>query len=58
MSFEEILEDLYYLSTLAYTKPDDCSRLPLTMRLTDRKINNLGSEFDFESLEILRSENY
>lgn len=58
MHFEEILEDLYYLSTLAYAKPDDCSRLPLTLKLTDRKINNLGSEFDIESLEILKSENY
>jgi hypothetical protein len=58
MRFEEIIEDVYYLSTLAYTKPDDCSRLPLTMRLTDRKINNLGSEFDLESLEILKSEHY
>jgi hypothetical protein len=57
MSFENILEDLYYLSTLAYTKPDDCSRLPLTLRLTDRKINNLGSEFDFEALEIQKSVN-
>ena len=58
MTFEQLLEDLYYLSTLAYTKPDDCSRLPLTTRLTDRKINNLGSEFNIDALEILKSENY
>lgn len=57
MSFEHILEDIYFLSCLAFTKPDDCSRYPLTIKITDRRINTLGSNFDFESLDILKSEN-
>lgn len=56
MEFDEILEDLYYLSCLAYTKPDDCSRFPLTIKITDRRINNLGSYFDYDSLDLLKSE--
>lgn len=56
MSFKEILEDIYYLSCLAYTKPDDCSRYPLTIKITDRRINTLGSEYDEEELEILKAE--
>lgn len=56
MELKDILEDLYYLSCLAYTKPDDCSRFPLTIKITDRRINTLGSSFDFEQLDILKSE--
>ncbi|WP_412467099.1 hypothetical protein [Pedobacter sp. KLB.chiD] len=55
MAFEKVLKDLYYLSCLAYTKPDDCSRFPVTIKITDRRINTLGSEFDLESLDILKS---
>jgi len=58
MDFEKILQDLYYLSCLAYTKPDDCSRFPLTIKITDRRINTLGSDFDLESLDILKSVNF
>lgn len=55
LSMEQILEDIYSLSCLAYTKPDDCSRYPLTIKITDRRINTLGSEFNFEALDILKS---
>ncbi|SFE53050.1 argonaute/piwi family protein [Spirosoma endophyticum] len=55
MDFEKVLQDLYFLSCLAYTKPDDCSRFPITIKITDRRINTLGEEFDLDSLDILRS---
>lgn len=57
MQFESLIEDLFYLSSLAYTKPDDCSRFPITIKITDRRINTLGSEFDLESLDVLRTIN-
>jgi hypothetical protein len=57
MPVEEILEDIFFLSCLPYTRPEDCSRFPLTIKITDRRINNMGSGFDFEALEILKSEN-
>lgn len=56
MKLEDILEDIYFLSCLAYTKPDDCSRFPLTIKITDRKINNQGSTFDTDSFNMLKSE--
>lgn len=55
MGIEQILEDVYYLSCLAYTKPDDCSRYPLTIKITDRRINILGSDFDMEALDVLKT---
>lgn len=36
LPFADALEDLYYLTTLAWSKPDDCSRYPITMKLTDK----------------------
>lgn len=57
VNFERIVEDVYYLSCLAYTKPDDCSRFPLTIKITDRRINTLGSEYDSETLEVLKAAN-
>jgi hypothetical protein len=58
MSFDKLLRDLYYLSCLAFTKPDDCSRFPITIKITDRRINTLGSDFDFDSLEYLKAVNF
>ncbi|SFH36983.1 argonaute/piwi family protein [Pedobacter insulae] len=55
MTIEEVLEDIYMLSCLAYTKPDDCSRFPITIKITDRRINTLGSEYDEEHLDILKA---
>lgn len=58
LKIEDVLEDIFFLSCLAYTKPDDCSRYPLTIKITDRRINTLGSNFDLESLDILKSEHF
>lgn len=55
LTMEQILEDIYFLSCLTYTKPDDCSRYPLTIKITDRRINTLGSEFNVDALDILKS---
>lgn len=57
MSMDSILQDIYFLSCLAYTKPDDCSRYPVTIKITDRRINTLGSPYDEEYLDILKSVN-
>lgn len=54
MTFEKVLQDIYSLSHLAYTKPDDCSRTPLTIKVTDRKINLLGSSYESERMRLLQ----
>jgi len=38
MPFHEILEDVYAQTCLALTRPEDCSRLPFTLRLTDIRL--------------------
>ena len=46
MPFEHVLEDVYALTTLAWTRPEDCSRYPVTLKLTDRWLGEEASEFD------------
>ena len=44
--FIDALEDVYALTTLAWTRPEDCSRYPVTLKLTDRWLGEEASEFD------------
>jgi hypothetical protein len=57
LPIEQVVEDIYFLSCLPYSRPEDCSRYPLTIKVTDRRINYLGSDYDSEALEILKMEN-
>ncbi|MBN1416498.1 MAG: hypothetical protein JW973_15445 [Bacteroidales bacterium] len=53
MKSEEILEDLFKLTTLAFTKPDDCSRYPLTIKINDIKLSDAASEYDEDNYRLL-----
>lgn len=58
MKLGHILEDVFFLSTLSHTKPDDCSRNPITIKMADNLINDYGGGYDeelYESEEILIS---
>lgn len=57
MPFKDVLEDIYFLSHLAYTKPDDCSRNPITIKMTDRRINLLGSPYNSQKVNLMKSIN-
>ncbi len=46
LAFREALRDVFYLSTLAFTKPDFCSRLPITTKLLDNRLRDQASEYD------------
>ena len=48
--FEHALKDVYALTTLAWTRPEDCTRYPVTTKLTDRWLGEDASEFDEEEL--------
>ncbi len=39
------------MSALALTKPDDCSRYPLSIKLNDRALTDVATEFDEDALE-------
>ncbi len=54
MSVQCCLEDLFRLSCLAFTKPDDCSRVPVTLRLLDRRLGDEATEYDEDSFRFQR----
>jgi hypothetical protein len=51
LPLEKCLEDIYFLSTLALTKPDDCTRYPVTIKLNDRFLGEEATEYDSDALE-------
>ena len=51
LSLEKCLEDVYSLSALALTKPDDCTRYPITIKLNDRFLGEEATEYDADTLE-------
>jgi len=51
LDFEKCLEDLYALTTLAWTRPEDCTRYPITIKLTDRRLGEDAGEYDADALE-------
>lgn len=55
MSIEALLKDVYWLSTLAHSKPDDCSRNPLTISYADKLINDFGGGYDEEEYDEKKS---
>lgn len=50
MTIEECAQDLYSLSTLAWTRPEGCSRYPVTLRLADRFLADEAAEYDEDEL--------
>jgi len=49
LSIEQCLEDVFYLSCLAWTRPEDCSRDPITTKLNDRWLGEEGAEHTEET---------
>jgi len=49
MTLEEILADIFYLSNLTWTKVDDCSRLPLSIKMNDIRLREIAGEYDSET---------
>ena len=56
LPFKLCLEDVYYLTGLTWTKPDDCSRYPITTKLNDRRLSEDASEYDEDALRFDFSE--
>lgn len=50
LPFKLCLEDIYYLTALTWTKPDDCTRYPITVKLNDRRLSEDASEYDEDAL--------
>ncbi len=52
LSLENCIEDFYYLSALAWTRPEDCTRNPITIKLNDRYLGEEATEYDADVLDI------
>ena len=51
LPFARGAEDLYALTTLAWTRPDDCTREPITIKLNDRRLGEDATEYDADALD-------
>jgi hypothetical protein len=49
-ALERLLEDVFYLSNLTWTKIDDCSRQPLSIKMTDIRLREFAGEYDADDL--------
>jgi len=47
----KIAEDAFYLANLTWTKIDDCSRLPLTIKMNDIRLREFAGEYSHDALE-------
>lgn len=56
LPFELCLEDIYYLTALTWTKPDGCTRYPITVKLNDRRLSEDATEYDEDALRFNLSE--
>lgn len=57
MSIEKVLQDVFYLACLTWTKIDDCLRLPISIKMGDIRLREIAGEYDpyalrFEEEEI------
>jgi hypothetical protein len=53
LSFLDCLYDLYALTTLAWTRPEDCTRDPITIKLNDRRLGEDAGEYDSDALNFV-----
>lgn len=51
MPLESIIQDIFYLSNLTWTKIDDCARDPLTIKMTDIRLREIAGEYDKDALK-------
>jgi hypothetical protein len=52
LPFVKCLEDLYALTTLAWTRPEDCTRDPITIKLNDRRLGEDAGDYDSDALSL------
>jgi argonaute-like protein implicated in RNA metabolism and viral defense len=51
MPIEHILEDVYAFACLAWTRPEDCSRTPVSLKLADIRLREHAGGYDEDALE-------
>jgi len=56
LSIKEISEDVFYQSNLTWTKIDDCSREPISIKMTDIRLREIAGEYDEDALKFCEDE--
>lgn len=51
MDFNSILQDIFWLSNLTWTKIDYCSKLPISIKITDIRLREIAGEYNEDALE-------
>jgi len=51
LTIKEVIEDVFYLSNLTWTKIDDCSRLPISVKFADIRLREIAGDYDFDALQ-------
>jgi len=50
MPFADLLEDVYSLTNLTWTRPEDCTREPITIKLGDIRLREHAGNYDPDAL--------
>jgi hypothetical protein len=50
LGIEVVMEDIYALANLTWTRPEDCSRDPLSVRMNDIRLREVAGEYDIDDL--------
>ncbi|MHA1251868.1 MAG: Piwi domain-containing protein [Candidatus Helarchaeota archaeon] len=56
MAFKDLIEDVFYLSNLTWTKIDDCLRIPISIKLTDIRLREIAGVYDEDELKFYEYE--
>ncbi len=56
LSMDQILEDIYRLTTLTWSRPEDCTRYPITIKLNDRRLFEDAGQYDETEIELQQEE--
>jgi hypothetical protein len=56
LSMDQILEDIYRLTTLTWSRPEDCTRYPITIKLNDRRLFEDAGQYDETEIELQEEE--
>lgn len=51
MPFEQVLEDVYVLTNLTWTRPEDCTREPITIKLGDIRLREHAGKFNPDAVD-------
>jgi hypothetical protein len=51
MALETISEDLFRLSNLTWTRVEDCSRVPISIKMTDIRLREVAGDYNRDAIQ-------